>query len=106
MKNPYKVSWHIRQYVKQELMDYTKNRKLIASINGNTRALLLAERRLSQIEKVIENLNQEDREACEIIFFKQYTQVGAEVSKGLSKNAYYNAMNKIIFLVAKEMDLV
>lgn len=103
--SPYKISWHIRQYVKQELMDYKKNQKLLTGAK-NTRAILLAERRLSQIEKVLDSLNQEDREACEAIFFLQYTQAGAEMAKGITKAMYYNTMNKVIYLVAKEMELI
>lgn len=106
MKNKYKIPWHVRQFVKCELMEYESNKKLIKSFNGDTRTLLLATKRLSQIENVLEKLNKEDREAAEIIFIDQYTQGGAEVAKGLSKAAYYNAMNKIIYLTAKEMGLI
>lgn len=105
MKNRYKLPWHIRQYVKQELMDYQKNKAMLDEYKGNTRGLILANTRLSQIDRVLENLNQEDRELADLIFFKQYSQVGAEVAKGISKACYYNAMNKIIFLTAKEMNL-
>ena len=106
MKNKYKVPWHVRQYVKKELMDYKSNKKLIKQFNGDTRALLLANMRLTQIENVLNKLNKEDREAAELIFIDKYTQSGAEIAKGLSKAAYYNAMNKVIYLVAIEMDLI
>jgi hypothetical protein len=66
----------------------------------------LAHKRISQIENVLQSLNTEDREAAEIIFIDKYTQGGAEVAKGLSKAAFYNAMNKIIYLTAKEMELL
>ncbi len=102
----YKVPWHIRQYVKQELLDYKKNRKYIGDFNTSTRAIILAERRLRQIENVLEKLNQEDRDACEAIFFQQYTQVGAMLAKGITKAMYYNTMNKVIYLVAREMELI
>lgn len=106
MKNKYKIPWHVRQYVKCELMDYMSNKKLIADYNGNTRDLILIIKRLRQIENVLESLNKEDREAAEIIFILQYSQAGAEIAKGLSKAAYYNAMNKVIYLTAKEMNLI
>lgn len=106
MKNKYKLPWHVRQYVKQELMDYKSNKKLIKNYKGNTRGLILANTRINQIEKVLNSLNKEDREAAELIFFDKYTQSGAEIAKGLSKAAYYNAMNKVIYLTAVEMDLV
>ena len=106
MKNKYKIPWHIRQYVKKELMDYKANKKLISKYNGDTRGLILANMRLTQIDNVLQSLNKEDREAAEIIFIDKYTQSGAEIAKGLSKAAYYNAMNKVIYLVAVEMDLI
>lgn len=106
MKNKYKIPWHVRQYVKRELMDYRKNKKLLASYKGSTRGLLLAEKRISQIEKVVNGLNKEDADAAEIIFFDQYTQAGAEVAHGLTKAMYYNTMNKVIYLAALEMDLI
>lgn len=106
MKNKYKIPWHVRQYVKKELMDYDNNKKLIANYKGDTRGLILANIRLGQIDKVLQRLNKEDREAVDIIFIDQYTQSGAEIAKGLSKAAYYNAMNKVIYLVAIEMGLI
>lgn len=106
MKNNYKLPWHVRQYVKKELMDYKSNKKLLSKLNGNTRELLLISSRLKQIENVLERLNKEDREAAEIIFFEKYTQAGAEIYKGITKNIYYYTMNKVIYLTAVEMDLI
>lgn len=106
MKNKYKVPWHVRQYVKKELMDYKANKKLVAKFNGDTRTLILANLRLNQIEGVFNGLNEEDRQAAQLIFIDKYTQTGAEVAKGLSKAAYYNAMNKVIYLTAVAMDLI
>lgn len=106
MKNKYKVPWHVRQYVKKELMDYKTNKKLVAKYKGDTRGLILANMRLAQIDNVLNSLNKEDREAAELIFIDKYTQSGAEIAKGLSKAAFYNAMNKVIYLVAVEMELI
>lgn len=106
MKNLYKTPWHVRQYVKKELMDYKSNKKLVAKYKGDTRGLILINLRLNQIESVLERLDTEDREAAELIFFDHYTQQGAEIAKGLSKAAYYNAMNKVIYLTAVEMELL
>lgn len=106
MTNKYKIPWHVRQYVKKELLDYKSNKKLIAKYKGDTRGLILANMRLKQIENVLNSLNKEDREAAELIFIDRYTQSGAEIARGLSKAAYYNAMNKVIYLVAVEMDLI
>ena len=79
---------------------------MIDNYKGDTRKILIAQTRITQIERVLESLNKEDREAAELIFIDKYTQSGAEIAKGLSKAAYYNAMNKVIYLVAIEMDLV
>ena len=106
MKNTYKLPWHIRQYVKQELLDYKSNRKLLNSCKGATRALLLAQKRLNQIDTVLESLNKEDRDVADLIFMDKYTQAGAETAKNITKAMYYNTMNKVIWLVAKEMDLI
>lgn len=106
MKSKYKIPWHVRQYVKKELLDYKGNKKLISKYTGDTRSLLLAYERIRKIENVLNSLNKEDREAAELIFIDKYTQSGAEIAKGLSKAAYYNAMNKVIYLTAVEMELI
>ena len=106
MKNEYKVPWHIRQFVKRELMDYKSNKRLIENYEGDTRGLILVNKRLAQIDAVLSRLNKEDKEAFYVIFVDKYTQTGAEIAKGLGKAAYYNAMNKIIYLTSKEMDLI
>lgn len=106
MKNNYKTPWHIRQFVKRELMDYKDNKRLIENYEGDTRGLILVNKRLAQIDNVLSRLNKEDKEAFYIIFVDKYTQTGAEIAKGLGKAAYYNAMNKIIYLTSKEMDLL
>lgn len=106
MKNSYKIPWHVRQYVKTELLEYKGNKKLLASCKGTTRTLLLIQRRLEMINAVFESLNKEERDVAEIIFISKYTQAGAETAKNVSKAMYYNTMNKVIYLVAKEMDLI
>lgn len=74
-------------------------------LKGNTRELLIIKKRLDAIENVLCRLDMNDYQAAKIIFIDQYTREGAEML-GLSKDAYYNAMNKIIYLTAKEMDLI
>lgn len=102
----YKTPWHVRQYIKTELLEYKDNRRILSTLQGNTKTLLLAEKRLNQIDKVLDSLNKEDRDVAETIFFEKYTQAGAEVAKNISKAMYYNCMNKVIYLVAKEMELI
>lgn len=108
MKNKYKLPWHVKQYVKAELLEYKCNKKLLTLCkkNTNTRALLIAQQRIASIDAVLEKLNKYDREIAKIIFFDKYTQIGAEMTKNVSKAMYYNTRNKVIYLVAKEMGLI
>jgi hypothetical protein len=87
-------------------MEYKSNKKLMENYKGDTRALLIAATRINKIEKVLNGLNREDREVAEMIFLKHTSQSSAEINKGISKAAYYNAMNKVIYLTAVEMDLI
>lgn len=105
-KNKYKLPWHIRQYVKQELLNYKRNKQLLNDFTASTRTLLLAEKRLKAIENVLEHLNEEDRELAEIIFIDKYSQAGAEEAKSVTKAMYYNCMNKVIYLTAIELELI
>lgn len=109
MRNKYKLPWHIKQYVKKELMDYKGNRNLLEKYKktqGNTRDLILIKTRLTQIENVFERLYKEEREAAELIFFDHYSQPRAEIAKGISKSCYYYTMDKVIYLTAAEMELI
>lgn len=106
MRNEYRVPWHIRQYVKAELMDYRVNLRLVRECEGTTRSILVAHKRLEAIGRVLDGLCKEDKEVEEIIFDKHMTQVGAEVNKNISKATYYRTMNKVIWLVAKELELI
>lgn len=106
MKNRYKIPWHIRQFVKKELLDYEANKRLVSEYKGDSRRILIVNTRIAQIERVFERLSKEEREEAELIFICKYTQSGAEIARGISKDAYYNIMNKVIYLVAVEMNLL
>lgn len=106
MKNKYKIPWHVRQFVKKELLDYKANKKLIKNYKGDTRGLLIASTRICQIDKVFNSLNSEDKEIAELIFFEHYTQAKAETTKHIPKSLYYTVMSKIIYLTAQEMELI
>jgi hypothetical protein len=103
-KNENKIPWHIRQYVKAELMDYSSTKKLLKDVK-DTRALLVATKRVEHIEAVFNSLTAEDRKVSDLIFIKHYTQAKAEC-EGIGKNVYYNVMNKVINKTAKELELV
>lgn len=109
MGKKYKLPLHIKKYIQTELYDYKKNKKLIANLekeNIQTRTFLLAIQRLNKIDKVINSLSREDKEAVEKIFFEKHNQVYAEMHDGITKDMYYNIKNKMIYLTAIEFDLI
>ena len=100
----YKTPWHVRQYVKNELMNYTSTKKLLKDVK-DTRALLVATKRVERIEGVFEKLSEEDRKVSDLIFIKHYSQAKAEC-EGIGKTTYYNVMNKVIYYTAKELEII
>ena len=109
MGKKYKLPLHIKKYIQTELYDYKKNKKLIANLekeNIQTRTFLLAIQRLNKIDKVINSLSNEDKEAVAKIFFEKHNQVYAEMHDGITKDMYYNIKNKMIYLTAIEFDLI
>lgn len=109
MKNRYKLPLHIKKYIQTELYDYKKNKKLISTLekeNVPTRTLLLAIQRLNKIDKVLNNLPKEDKDAVKKIFFEKHNQIYAETHDNITKDMYYNIKNKMIYLTAIEFDLI
>lgn len=108
----YKLPLHIKNYVRQELYDYKKNIKSIQELQKKdpneiiTKTLLIATQKINKIENVINKLNCEEKELIEIIFFKKTNQTRAETFYYISKDAYYNMMNKMLYLTALEFDLI
>lgn len=108
MGKKYKLPLHIKKYIQTELYDYKKNKKLIDILDNNTstRTYLLAIQRINKIEKVLNNLPKEDKEAVKKIFFEKHNQVYAEMNDGITKDMYYNIKNKMLYLTAIEFDLI
>lgn len=109
MRNKYKLPSHLRNYIKNELYDYKKNKKKIKEIKSNdtsTRTLLIATQRIQRIETVFNNLPDEEKEIAEKIFFEKHNQVYMEINHYITKDMYYNTMNKIIYLVGKEFEMI
>lgn len=106
----YKVPAHIKKYVKVELYNYEKTKKLIKSMRSSklvpTHSLLIAERKIAQIDTVLNRLNEDQQKIACIIFFKKYSQAKAQMEEYISYDSYYWTMNKVIYLVAEEMDLI
>ena len=111
MRKKYKLPLHIKNYVKNELYDYEKNKKMIKELqnsksNTSTRTLLIASRRINQIETVFNKLPKEDRQAVRKIFYEHHSQIYAEANDNITKDMYYNIMNKMIYLTALEFELI
>lgn len=108
----YKLPLHIKNYVKTELYDYKKNKKIIQNLQKQevneiiTRTLLIATQKINQIENVIKKLSKEEQELINIIFFNKTNQAKAEIYYYISKDAYYNTMNKMLYLTAIEFNLI
>ena len=102
----YKVDWHVRLYVKQELHDLKKNKKLLAeSSNLDTHSRLVFSKRLADIEAGLAKLDEEERKIADKIFNERYSQVKAEF-EGIGRRTYYNVMDKAIYYVAREINLI
>ena len=108
----YKLPLHIKNYCKQELYEYRKNKKMIENIKNQsrteiiTRTLLIATQRVNEIENVLKKLSKEENELVEIIFFNVTNQTKAETFYYISKDAYYNIVNKMLYLTAREFNLI
>lgn len=112
MISKYKLPLHIKNYVKQELYNFKKNKKIVEDLQKQsqkeiiTRTLLIATQKIIKIENVLNKLSKEENELVEIIFFKKTNQTRAETFYYISKDAYYNIMNKMLYLTALEFDLI
>lgn len=115
MRKDYKLKYHLRNYIKQELYDFNKNKQILndlqknitksnQTVNSNT--LLILAKKITSIERVYSNLNKEEQELFNIIFEKGCNQLYAKTYYNVTKDMYYNAMNKIIYLTAKEYEQI
>lgn len=109
MKNKYKsyyyVPPHVVGYVKGELKDYKSNLARFKALKDNTRELLIIKKRLNSIEKVLNNLDDIDRDTVEKIFFEQLKPRKCK-EYGISQDVYYYTRKKVIYLIAYELELI
>ena len=111
MKN-YKIDYHLRNYIKQELYDYNRNKQILHELTSQksnqvaTKTLLILTKKINNIEKVYKKLNENEKELFNIIFEKGCNQLYAKTYYNITKDMYYNAMNKIIYLVAQEYEQI
>lgn len=115
MRKNYKIKYHLRNYIKQELYDFNQNKKIlndlqkkISSTNSmvNSKTILILAKKVNNIERVYEKLTKEEQELFDIIFLKGCNQLYAKTYYNVTKDMYYNAMNKIIYLTAKEYEQI
>ena len=136
MRKQYKIPYHIREYIKNELYQYWDNCKELEEIkqdiidesplpadgqpkgNGtgnptekkavritelmSTKRILTAEKKMRGIERAFARLAKEEMEVVELIFKEGKSQIYTQMNNGISKDTYYNTMNKIIYITAIE----
>lgn len=114
MSKNYKLKYHLRNYIKQELYDFNKNKQILKDIQNNlntsptinSNALLILAKKITSIERVYSGLNSSEKELFDIIFCKGCNQLYAKTYYNVTKDMYYNAMNKIIYLTAKAYEQI
>ena len=105
----YKIDKHIKKYITAELYNYEDNKKKLTKVvvNNNdktltTRAILIATEKTKNIERALDNFNEQEKRDIEKIFFKGHSQIYAEMNDGISKDMYYHLKDKMIYLTAQE----
>ena len=112
MKNNYKLKYHLRNYIKQELYDYNRNKQILQELSNQktsqvaTKTLLILTKKINCIENVYNSLNENDQELFNIIFKNGCSQLYAKSYYNITKDMYYNSMNKIIYKVAQEYEQI
>ena len=136
MRKNYKLPKHIKYYVVNELYSFKENKKKLRELQediiysssysdglpkSNTisdttsqkalkltssRTIILLTDKVNKISKVLSSLDKLDYEVIDIIFFKGHSQIYAQMHDNISKDTYYNTMNKVIYMVANELDLI
>ena len=136
MRSDYKVPGWVKKNVTNELYHYWDNVKMLEELKEeiieaspappdglprgnlrgspteskvmklNSRAILVTANKIMQIENVIKMLNTYEREVFECAFRDRLSQPQASSERKISKDMYYNAKFKIIYLTAYEMGYV
>ncbi len=68
----------------------------------STRRMIAIEKKIRLIEAVFKRLVPEEMKVVELIFKEGRSQVYTEINNNISKDTYYNIMNKVIYMTAKE----
>lgn len=101
-----KLPKETKKYLERELRQYKENKKrlqqLLSSKKANMRVVLFLENRINNIEAVIRQLDSFEKEVFDMIFIKRYDWLYCKEIKNIGKYTYYNILNKIIYMLAKE----
>lgn len=69
----------------------------------STKNILIAEKKIRSIERAFNKLVPEEMELVKLIFKEGRSQIYTQMNNNISKDQYYNTMNKIIYITAKEL---
>lgn len=69
----------------------------------STKRMIKIGKNIAAIERAFKRLPDEEMEIVELIFKKGQSQIYTEVNNNVSKDTYYNVMNKTIYITAIEM---
>lgn len=69
----------------------------------STKRMIKIEKNIAAIERAFKRLPDEEMKVVELIFKKGQSQIYTEVNNNVSKDTYYNIMNKTIYITAIEM---
>ncbi len=101
-----KLPKETKRYYERELKQYSQNKKrLERALQENrtsARTILFLENRINNIETVLKQLNEFEKEVFDMIFNKKYDWLYCKTMKNIDKNTYYNILNKCIYMLAEE----
>lgn len=127
-----KLPRHVRNYLRKEICDYEANIEYLKQLEddilyssgsndgqprGNktgdstaakaeklitSRAILIVTDKISKIKRALDKLSEDEYKDVEKIFFQRHSQAYAEIHDNISKDMYYDIMNKMIYLTAIE----
>lgn len=102
----YKVDKRIKPYVLKELYGYRKNKNWLSKFDNEieSRDIRVIRQNVDAIERVIDYLDDLDKEAFDLMFNRRISQKEA-LAYGISYDVYYRTRRKIIYYVAYELDL-
>lgn len=108
----YYVEPSLKYIVNKNIKDCKRNKKKLERLKEDNGApltdsyLIRAGGRVKAIERVFERLDEQDRKEAELVFWSRYSREALEMEFGISKRAYYRIKDKVIYLVAQELDWI